>query len=129
MSGYLSGIAFHQSLKATSISTAINNVAEVVQAVDGTNSYLHRAYKRTWSLSWNLIKYTASETYPLATVKKLQEIYTSFASVSTTVFLGVNSEEYLVFFEPNSWNAELAASNVTMTNIPYYNVSFRAVEI
>jgi hypothetical protein len=129
LSGYLHGSAFHQDLKSTSIAAVINNVSEVLQAIDGTSTYLHRAYKTTWSLSWNIIVFSGSEAYPLATVSKLRHLYQGFSSTNTSIVLGYEGKEYSVFFEPNSWQAELAATNVSMTKKPYYNVSFRLVEI
>jgi hypothetical protein len=128
-SGSLSGAAFREEIKASEISTAINNVSEVLQAVDGTSTYMHRAYKRTWSISWTNIVYSGSAGYPLSTVVKLRQIYESFASPLTSIKLGFEGYEYDVFFEPNSWQAGLTANTVSLTNKPYYNVSFRVVEI
>lgn len=129
LSGSLHGYGFYQDLKATSITTTMNNVSEVLQAVDGTNSYLHRSYKHVWNVTFNMIVYSGSAGYPLATVANLRGIYQGFSSVSTSVIFCFESKQYPVFFEPGSWQAELASTTVTMTNKPYYNVSFRLVEI
>lgn len=130
LSGSLHGTPFYQNLRATSISTTMNNISEVLQAVDGTNSYLHRAYKRAWNVTFNMIVYSSSsDTYPLATVEGLRDIYEGFSSVSTSIHFVFEQTRYRVFFEPNSWQAELAATTVSMTKQPYYNVSFRLVEI
>jgi hypothetical protein len=127
-SGSLSGAAFRQDLKASEITTTINNIAEVLQAVDGTSTYMHRAYKRVWSVSWTNIVYSGAAGYPLATVMNLRGIYESFGSTLTSIKLGFEGYEYDVFFEPNSWQSGLTANTVSLTNKPYYTVSFRVIE-
>lgn len=129
LSGYLRGNIFYQNLKASSISTSITNVGEVLQAVDGSIHYLHRNYKRSWDAQWQMIVYSGSVSYPLDTVVRLRDVYESFDSTLTSVVLRFEDKTYPVVPEPNSWTAELAANMVTMTNIPYYNVSFRLLEI
>lgn len=130
ISGYLRGQVYSKEIKSSTISTTINNIAEVLQAVDGTTTYMHRAYKRTWSLTWEMIIYSSSApNYPLDTVASLRNFYTSMDSVNSSFVLTFEGIQYNVIPEPNSFELDLAATNVTLTNIPYYNVSFRLVEV
>lgn len=128
LSGYVRGNVFYQNLKASSIGTSITNVGEVLQAVDGSINYLHRAYKRSWDVQWQMIIYSGGVDYPLDTVVKLRTIYESFDSTTTDMLLMFEEKPYSVIVEPNSWRADLAANSVSLTNIPYYNVSFRLLE-
>jgi hypothetical protein len=128
LSGYLNNVAFYQNLKASSITNAVSNVGEVLQAVDGSLTYLHRAYKRSWDVQWQMIIYSGLATYPLDTVVNLRKIYESFSSLQTSVLLTFEDNQYPVIVEPNTWKAELAANNVSLTKVPYYNVSFRLLE-
>jgi hypothetical protein len=129
LSGYLRGDVFYQNLKASSISNAISNVGEILQSVDGSIHYLHRAYKRSWDVQWQMIIYSGSPTYPLDTVVKLRTIVEAFDSLETDLLLVFEEKSYNVIVDPNSWQADLAANSVSMTNIPYYNVSFRLLEV
>lgn len=128
LSGYVRGNVFYQNLKASSIGTSITNVGEVLQAVDGSINYLHRAYKRSWDVQWQMIIYSGGVDYPLDTVVKLRTVYESFDSATTDMLLMFEEKPYSVIVEPNSWRADLAANSVSLTNIPYYNVSFRLLE-
>jgi hypothetical protein len=128
MSGYINGQAFYYDLKSTSVGSSLQNVGDLVTAVDGSKTYLHRTYKRVWDLSWEYICYSGGPAYPLATVLKLQELYTSAAYPNTQLVFGMDSQDFLVLVEPNSWQSTLASRSVSLTNVPYYNVSFRLVE-
>lgn len=130
ISGYLRGQVYSKEIKSSTISTTINNIAEVLQAVDGTTTYMHRAYKRTWNLTWEMIIYSSSApNYPLDTVASLRNFYTGMDSVNSSFVLTFEGIKYNVIPEPNSFELDLAATNVTLTKIPYYNVSFRLVEV
>jgi hypothetical protein len=129
LSGYLRGNQFYQDLKSSSIGTTLNNVGEVLQAVDGSIHYLHRAYKRSWDVQWQMIIYSGASLYPLDTVVKLRAIVESFDSLETDMLLTFEEKKYKVIVDPNSWQADLAAVNVSMTSVPYYNVSFRLIEV
>lgn len=129
LSGYIRGNVFYQNLKASSIGTSITNVSELLQAVDGSVHYFHRNYKRSWDAQWQMIIYSGSALYPLDTVVRLRAVYEAFDSVTTSMVLNFEDKLYPVIPEPNSWRSELAANTVTMTKIPYYNVSFRLLEI
>ena len=128
LSGYINGEAFYTDLKASSVNSALTNIGEFITAVDGSNSYLHRAYKHSWDLSWEYICYAGPSGYPLATVSGLREIYQSAGYLNTSLTFGMDGEEYSVLVEPNSWQAALTANSVSLTNRPYYNVSFKLVE-
>lgn len=128
LSGYISGQAFYQNLKSSSINSSITNVGEVLQAIDGSINYLHRAYKRTWDLQWQMIIFSGAASYPLDTVVNLRRVYESFGSISTDMLLSFENKKYPVIAEPNSWRADLVANNVSLTKVPYYNVSFRLLE-
>lgn len=91
--------------------------------------YLHRSFKEQWTVSWNLIRYNAPAGYPLATVQKLKELYKSVALSGTSLVMGVEGQKYNVIPDPNSWSEQLSANEVSMTNVPYYTVSFRVVEV
>jgi hypothetical protein len=129
LSGYLRGNQFYQDLKSSSIGTTLNNVGEILQAVDGSIHYLHRAYKRSWDVQWQMIIYSGAPLYPLDTVVKLRAIVEAFDSLDTDILLTFEEKKYKVIVDPNSWQADLAAVNVSMTNVPYYNVSFRLIEV
>lgn len=128
VSGYINSQAFYMDLKASSVARSITNIGEFFTAVDGSNSYLHRAYKQSWDLSWEYICYSGATNYPLATVQRLEQLYRSAEYSGTSLVFGMDLQEYPVLVEPNSWQANLAASTVSLTNKPYYNVSFRLVE-
>jgi hypothetical protein len=129
ISGYKRGQVYFKELKSSSVSTTINNIGEVLQAVDGSTTYMHRSYKRTWSLSWNMIIFSsAAPNYPLDTVASLRDFFTSMDSVSSSYVFTFEDVQYKVIPEPNSFEVELSANNVMLTNVPYYNVSFRLVE-
>jgi len=129
LSGYLGTSAFRTDLKATSVREAIANVGERLDAVDGAVSYLHRAYKRQWDIMWDLVIYSGSVTYPLATVLGLKRVYTALALSGTAMVFGMDGLEYQVIPDMNTWSAELRANNVSLTSIPYYSVSFKVIEI
>lgn len=129
LSGYLGTTAFRADLKATSVREAIANVGERLDAVDGAVSYLHRAYKRQWDVTWNLIIYSGSVTYPLATVTKLRQIYTALALSGTQMVFGMDGAEYQVIPDMNSWSSDLQSNTVSLTSVPYYTVSFKVIEI
>lgn len=128
VSGHINSQVFYMDLKASSVGRTITNIGEFFTAVDGSNSYLHRAYKHAWDLSWEYICYSGAVNYPLATVQRLEQIYRSAEYAGTSLIFGMDLQEYPVLIEPNSWQANLAASAVSLTNKPYYNVSFRLVE-
>lgn len=129
LSGYLGTAAFRTDLKATSVREAIANVGERLDAVDGAVSYLHRTYKRQWDVMWDLVIYSGSVTYPLATVLGLKRVYTALALSGTAMVFGMDGVEYRVIPDMNTWSAELRANNVSLTSIPYYSVSFKVIEI
>jgi hypothetical protein len=128
VSGYIGGVAFYTDLKASSVASSITNIGEFLTAVDGSNSYLHRAHKRSWDLAWEYICYSGAPSYPLATVLTLQQLYLSPSAAGTDLVFGMDNQEYRVLIEPNSWQQSVAAITVSLLNKPYYNVSFRLVE-
>lgn len=129
LSGYLGTTAFRTDLKATSVREAIANVGERLDAVDGAVSYMHRAYKRQWDVTWNLVIYSGSASYPLATVVGLKQIYTALALSGTAMVFGMDNAQYSVIPDMNSWSVDLQSNNVSLTSIPYYSVSFKVIEI
>jgi hypothetical protein len=129
MSGYINGAAFYQSIKPTSINRVENNIGEKLEAVDGSVTYMHRAFKRAWTLSWSNIVYTASAGYPLNTVAGLKTIFTGVQYANSAFWFNVDDLTFQMIPDPGSWTEDLTATTVSLTNKPYYNVSFKVVEV
>jgi hypothetical protein len=129
ITGYINGVAFNQSIKPTSIKRAENNVGEKLQAVDGSVIYMHRSFKRAWDLTWDRIVFSGSLSYPLNTVAGLRYIYTGVQYVNSEFWLTVDNQTFQIIPDPGSWSEDLSANSVSLTNKPYYNVTFRVVEI
>ncbi len=129
LSGYIRGNSFYLDLKASSVNSTVSNVGEVLQAVDGSIHYLHRAYKRAWDFQWEMIVYSGSGSYPLNTVVSLRSVFQAFDALDTDIVLNFENVKYNVIVEPNTWQAQLAANTISLTNVPYYNVAFRLIEV
>lgn len=128
-SGYIGTSGFYIDAKASSILKNTVTFGDKLEAVDGSVHYLHRSFKEQWTISWNLIRYSAPANYPLATVQKLKELYRSVASSGTSIVLSVQGQQYNVIPDPNSWSEQLSANEVSMTSVPYYTVSFKVIEV
>lgn len=128
-SGYIGTSGFYMDAKASTIAKNTVTFGDKIEAVDGSVHYLHRSFKEQWTVSWNLIRYSAPTNYPLATVQKLKELYRSVALSGTSLVLGIEGQKYNVIPDPNSWSEQLSANEVSMTNVPYYTVSFKVVEV
>lgn len=129
ITGRLNGADFSQFIKPTSINRIENAVGEKLEAVDGSVTYMHRAFKRAWNLTWNNIVYSANSGYPLNTVKDLKLLYAGIGYVDSEFWFCVDNNTFRVIPDPGSWTEDLSANTVSLTNKPYYNVSFKLVEI
>ena len=129
ISGYINGAAFYQSIKPTSINRVDNNIGEKLEAVDGSVTYMHRAFKRAWTLSWSNIVFSASAGYPLNTVAGLKTIFTGVQYTNSAFWFNVDDLTFQMIPDPGSWSEDLSATSVSLTNKPYYNVTFKVVEV
>jgi|DEB3_MinimDraft_2_1074329.scaffolds.fasta_scaffold04897_2 hypothetical protein len=127
-SGYQGTTVFYMDAKASSFQKSTVTFGDKLEAVDGSVHYMHRSFKDQWTFTWNLIRYSAPEGYPLATVEKLKTFYRSVALSGTSINLVIQGQTYNVIPDPNSWSEQLSANEVTLTNVPYYTVSFRVVQ-
>jgi hypothetical protein len=135
VSGYVQGTVYFSELKPSTMSYTVKNIAELIEAVDGTVNYMHRNYKGSWSTSWQLIPKSFNVPVAINTVDQLREIYQSVQYTNTALWIcfqntqtGVISSTQIIP-EPNSYSEELAATQVSLTNKPLYNVSMRFIEV
>jgi len=135
VSGYVQGQVYNVELKPSSMSFAVKNISELIEAVDGSVNYMHRNFKSSWSVSWNMIPKSTTSPIALNTADQIRTLYYSMGYVDTALWLCFQSAEtqaitsFLVIPEPNSYSEDLSAAQVTLTNKPFYNVSLRLIQV
>lgn len=135
ISGYVQGSVYQSDLKPSTMAYSVKNISELIEAVDGTVNYLHRNYKGSWSASWQLIPKTFNVPVALNTVDQLRSLYQSAQYTNTALWIcfqdaqtgAINSTQ--VIPEPNTYTEDIAATQVSLTNKPLYNVSMRFIEV
>jgi len=135
ISGYVEGAVYSAELKPSTMSFAVKNISELIEAVDGSVNYMHRNFKGSWSVSWQMIPKFTTSPIALNTVDQIRTLYYSMGYANTALWLCFQSAEdnqitsTQVIPEPNSYSEDLAASQVSLTNKPFYNVSIRFIQI
>jgi hypothetical protein len=135
ISGTVDTTLYITELRPSSVSSSVKNIAELIEAVDGSVNYLHRNFKNSWNLSWQLIPKSTTSPIAINTVEQLKTFYYATQYTGTVLWLCFESREtgaitkFNVIPEPNTYSEELAANQVTLTNRAFYNVSFRLIEI
>ena len=134
VSGYVEGQVYNVELKPSSMSFSVKNISELIEAVDGSVNYMHRNFKGSWSVNWQMIPKSTTSPILLNTVDQIKTLYYSMGYINTALWLCFQSAEtseitsVMVIPEPNSYSEDLAASQVSLTNKPFYNVSIRFIQ-
>lgn len=120
ISGYLANntTPFNYELKPSSVNMTIKNIGEDVTAMDGTNHRFHRNYKREFKLTFTNVKDEVAT-----------QIQTIFTVPNQFVFSNIDGTSYIVYTEANSFEKNLAATNVSLRGVKVYEVSIGICEV
>ena len=88
ISGTVDTTLYITELRPSSVSSSVKNIAELIEAVDGSVNYLHRNFKNSWNLSWQLIPKSTTSPIAINTVEQLKTFYYAF-SMNTGILAGM----------------------------------------
>jgi hypothetical protein len=109
---------FNYEIRPSDISKGLRFIGEDMRAIDGTNNRFKRALKKSWKFSFNGILKETTEVLDLV-----------FLGASEFVYTDEDNQSYTVFTDINSYNKQLSATNVSLSNVVRYNLSFNLEEV
>jgi hypothetical protein len=108
----INGVSFYP----TTIETEDERIAETQRMLGGAMRLWHRAFKKKWSLHW--------ERVPEVTVSGIRTAYRKTTSVP---YVDQDSITYTVI--TTTFKESLAAEDISLPGVYYYNIDFGLEEV